>query len=205
MALNRLKACGGLQPVPEESAANGTTAAANPDATAAASGLPANLLEHCVKNADGTDPSNAGVTTGRNLRRWCSEDAAGERPPPDNVPENEYRIWFPRAEVSHEDSTDRASSDWRTFREYRYTECSRAGRLEKTLSVDEVYKRKESPGTLAAAIRQPTLAFHCVSCSNEDEHKGGSLGEEGKGVAGCFRRPRVNCSESIVVSSSRGL
>ncbi|XP_037279265.2 uncharacterized protein LOC119172311 [Rhipicephalus microplus] len=174
-------ACGGLQPVPEESAANGTTVAANPDATAAASALPVNLLEHCVKNADGTDPSNAGVTAGRNLRRWCSEDAAGERPPPDNVPENEYRIWFPRAEVSHEDSTDRASSDWRTFREYRYTECSRAGRLEKTLSVDEVHKRKDSPGTLAAAIRQPTLAFHCVSCSNEDEHKGGSLGEEGKG------------------------
>ncbi|KAL3187112.1 hypothetical protein MRX96_026035 [Rhipicephalus microplus] len=181
MALNRLKACGGLQPVPEESAANGTTAAANPDATVAASAPPVNLLEHCVKNADGTDPSNAGVTAGRNLRRWCSEDAAAERPPPDNVPENEYRIWFPRAEVSHEDSTDRASSDWRTFREYRYTECSRAGRLEKTLSVDEVHKRKDSPGTLAAAIRQPTLAFHCVSCSNEDEHKGGSLGEERKG------------------------
>ncbi|KAL1478234.1 hypothetical protein MTO96_016420 [Rhipicephalus appendiculatus] len=124
---------------------SGTTAGANPDATAAAAALPVNLLEHCVKNADGTNPNNAGVTTGRSLRRWCSEDAATERPPPDNVPEKEFRIWFPRAEVSHEDSTDRASSDWRTFREYRYTECSRAGRLEKTLSVDEVYKNKDSP------------------------------------------------------------
>uniref|UniRef100_A0A131YBK7 Mucin n=1 Tax=Rhipicephalus appendiculatus TaxID=34631 RepID=A0A131YBK7_RHIAP len=181
MALNRLKACGGLQPVPEESAANGTTAAANPDATAAAAALPVNLLEHCVKNADGTNPNNAGVTTGRSLRRWCSEDAATERPPPDNVPEKEFRIWFPRAEVSHEDSTDRASSDWRTFREYRYTECSRAGRLEKTLSVDEVYKNKDSPGTLATTVRQPTSAFHCVSCSSKDEDKGGSLGEEGDG------------------------
>ncbi|XP_054931203.1 uncharacterized protein [Dermacentor andersoni] len=176
MALNRLKAGRGLQPVPEESAANGTTADAHPDAAA----VPVNPLEQCVKSADGTSTNNGNDIADRRLRRWFSEDASSERHPPDDVSEKEYRIWFPRAEVSEEDVAGRASSDWRTFREYRYTECSRAGRLEKTLSVDEVFNSKGSPRT--AAVNPPTLAFHCVSCSNSDEDKGGPLdvAEEGR-------------------------
>ncbi|XP_075542249.1 uncharacterized protein LOC142576161 [Dermacentor variabilis] len=176
MALNRLKAGRGLQPVPEESAANGTTADAHPDAAA----VPVNPLEQCVKSADGTFKNNGNDIADRRLRRWFSEDASAERHPPDDVSEKEYRIWFPRAEVSDEDVAGRASSDWRTFREYRYTECSQAGRLEKTLSVDEVFNSKGSPRT--AAVNPPTLAFHCVSCSSSDEDKGGPLdvAEEGR-------------------------
>ncbi|KAH7958510.1 hypothetical protein HPB49_002102 [Dermacentor silvarum] len=175
MALNRLKAGGrGLQPVPEESAANGTAADAHPDAAAAS----VNPSEQCVKNSDGTYTNNGNAIADRRLRRWFSEDATAERHPPDNVPEKEYRIWFPRTEVSDEDPTGRASSDWRTFREYRYTECSRAGRLEKTLSVDEVFNSNDSPRT--TAVHPPTSAFHCVSCSNSDEVEGGPLDVAGE-------------------------
>ncbi|XP_049520752.1 uncharacterized protein LOC119444902 [Dermacentor silvarum] len=164
----------GLQPVPEESAANGTAADAHPDAAAAS----VNPSEQCVKNSDGTYTNNGNAIADRRLRRWFSEDATAERHPPDNVPEKEYRIWFPRTEVSDEDPTGRASSDWRTFREYRYTECSRAGRLEKTLSVDEVFNSNDSPRT--TAVHPPTSAFHCVSCSNSDEVEGGPLDVAGE-------------------------
>ncbi|XP_077508375.1 uncharacterized protein LOC144119682 [Amblyomma americanum] len=160
----------GLQPVPEESAPNGTQADSGQDDAAAAVKPPDQRLSHADNVA-----SNKATPTDRQFRSWSFDDVhvAAERPL-DGVSEKEYRIWFPRAEVADRDPTSRASSDWRTFREYRYTECSREGLLEKSLSVEQVHSGgKDSP---TADAQQPAFPFHCVTCSMNDEDGSAKLG-----------------------------
>ncbi|KAK8785689.1 hypothetical protein V5799_007941 [Amblyomma americanum] len=160
----------GLQPVPEESAPNGTQADSGQDDSAAAVKPPDQRLSHADNVA-----SNKATPTDRQFRSWSFDDVhvTAERPL-DGVSEKEYRIWFPRAEVADGDPTGRASSDWRTFREYRYTECSREGLLEKSLSVEQVHSGgKDSP---TADAQQPAFPFHCVTCSINDEDGSAKLG-----------------------------
>ncbi|KAH9377275.1 hypothetical protein HPB48_002692 [Haemaphysalis longicornis] len=167
MALNRLKAGCGLQPVPEEPGLNGTSAwTADTNGTDCASS--AKLQAEGSGDADhrcGTNSADCRLKSASFAEGGCSDGFL------DNVSEKDYRIWFPRAEVPDDDSASRGLSDWRTFREYRYTECAQDGRLEKTLSVEHVHKRKSTP---MADGQQTTVSFQCApSCSTAHDGNGG--------------------------------
>ncbi|KAM7309760.1 hypothetical protein ISCGN_006748 [Ixodes scapularis] len=122
----REKSRGGLQPVPEEAAADWTSATWPGD-------VMGRRVDDVLRHRRDVTGAARSVDTRSGPIGQLESRATSDAISPE-VPEADYRIWFPRADT-------KPPEEWRTFSEYRYTECSRGDVLEKTLSVEQVFEK----------------------------------------------------------------